>query len=103
MHYRLMYPSEYLNAADLHEKEVSVTIETVALEDVPGVDGQKKRKPVVTLVGKQKRWPLPKCCAKAIAAKFGKDTDAWAGKKIVIYPTTCMAFGQEVECVRVKV
>lgn len=103
MHYRLMYPSEYLNAADLHEKEVSVTIESVAMEDVPGVDGQKKKKPVVTFAGKQKRFPLPKTCAKAIAARFGKDTEAWLGKKITIYPTECMAFGQQVECIRVKV
>jgi hypothetical protein len=97
-----MYPSEFLNAADLKDKEVSVTIESVTIEDVPGIDGKKKAKPVVRFAGKEKRFPLPKCCAKVIAGKYGKDTDDWAGKKVVIFPTTCMAFGQEVECVRVK-
>jgi len=102
MHYRLMYPSEFLNAADLHDKEVSVIIESVTIEDVPGVDGKKKAKPVVRFQGKEKRFPLPKCCAKAIAAKHGKDTEDWVGKRIIIYPTTCLAFGSECECIRVK-
>lgn len=102
-HWKLMYPSQFLNAADLHEKEVQVTIEAIAMEEVPDPQGKKQMKPVVTLVGKQKRWPLPKTCAKAIAAKYGKNTDDWKGKKITIYPTTCLAFGAEVECVRVKV
>jgi len=102
-HWRLMYPSEYLNAADLHEKEIAAIIERVAIEEVPGADGTKKAKPVVHFKGGKKRLPLPKCCAKVIAAAHGKDTDNWVGKKIVLYPTTCMAFGQEVECVRVKI
>lgn len=98
-----MYPSEYLNAADLLGKEVRATIESVAMEDVPGVDGQKKPKPVVRFKSHKKRFPLPKCCAKTIAAKLGTETDEWIGQTIVLYPTTCMAFGQQVECIRVKV
>src|SRR5689334_12536729 len=102
MHYRLMYPSEFLNAADLLDKDVAVTIKSIAIEEVPGVDGQKKKKPVLTFEGKQKRLPLPKCCAKVIAAKFGKDTEGWVGKRITLYPTEVMAFGQMVEAVRVR-
>lgn len=102
MHYRLMYPSEYLNAADLMGKDVKCVIESVVLEQVPGVDGQKKEKPVLRFKGKQKRFPLPKTCAKEIAKRHGKDTDDWVGKTITIYPTECMAFGQNVECIRVK-
>jgi len=102
-HYRLMYPSEYLNAADLHDKEVKATIETVKVEEVPGVDGKKAPKPVITFKGAHKRWPLPKTCAKLIAKAFGPDTDKWVGKAITLFPTTCQAFGQETECVRVKI
>lgn len=103
MHFRIMYPSEYLNAADLTGKDVTVTIESIAMEDVPGVDGKKQKKPVVKFKGAHKRWPLPKTCAKVIAAQFGTDTDDWIGKKITVYPTTCQAFGQTVECVRVRI
>jgi hypothetical protein len=101
-HYRLMYPSEYLNAADLLGKDVVVTIKSVSIEEVPGVDGQKKPKPVVTFEGKHKRLPLPITCAKRIAQQLGNDTDDWAGKKVTLFPTTCQAFGATVECVRVR-
>jgi hypothetical protein len=97
-----MYPSEYLNAADLNGKDAKVTIERIDLEDVPGVDGAKKRKPVLHFKGAKKRFVLPKTCAKAIANEFGPNTDQWIGKAITLYPTTCMAFGQQVECVRVR-
>ena len=45
---------------------------------------------------------LNKTNAGIIAKLYGTDTDAWVGKKIVIYATTCKAFGETVECVRVK-
>lgn len=102
MHWRLAYPSEYLNAADLHDKETKVVIDRVELEMVPGPSGEKKEKPVVHFKGAKKRWPLPKTCAREIAKAYGNDTDAWKGKTIVLFPTTCQAFGQEAECVRVK-
>lgn len=102
MHYRLMYPSEYLNACDLMGKDATVTIAKIEMEDVPGADGTRKKKPVVHFEGKQKRWPMPKTCAKVLAGRFGTDTDKWIGKKVVLFPTTCQAFGQTVECVRIR-
>lgn len=101
-HYRLMYPSEYLNAADLNEKDAVVEIASVTIEDVPGVDGKKSPKPVLTFKGAKKRWPLPKTCARKIAERFGNKTEEWIGEKVTLYPTTCQAFGQTVECVRVR-
>ena len=102
-HFKLLYPSEYLNAADLHDTEVKAVIESVTVEDVPDPQGKKQPKPVIRFKGKQKRWPLPKTCAKAIAARYGKNTEDWIGKSVTLYPTTCLAFGAEVECVRVKI
>lgn len=102
MHYRLMYPSEYLNAADLHGKDTVVTIEKVEIEEVPDPQGKKATKPVLYFKGAKKRLPLPKTAAKVVAALHGPDTDGWVGKKVTLYPTTCQAFGQEVECVRVR-
>jgi hypothetical protein len=103
-HYRLLYPSEFLNAPDLGDKEVSVTIEKIVVEEVKGGDGKKQMKPVLYMKGAKKRFPLPKTCAKVIAGKFGNDTAGWIGKKVTLYPTTCDAFGiHDVECIRVKV
>lgn len=102
MHYKLMYPNEYIAACDLGDKEANVQIEKVELEDVVGADGKKQRKPVIWFKDKKKRMVCCKTNAKSIARQHGNDTEAWIGKKIIIYGTTCMAFGQEVECVRVR-
>lgn len=104
-HYRMMYPSEYLNAADLLEKsdgEFKATIEKVEIEEVPDTTGKKKPKPVLFLKGAKKRLPLPKTCAKRIAQLHGTNTDDWVGKQIVLFATTCEAFGATVECIRVR-
>ncbi len=101
-HYKLLYPSEYLAACDLVSKDADVVIEKVAVEDVIGSDGKKQSKPVVWFKGAKKRMVCCKTNAKSIAKKHGMDTDLWIGKKITVYGTTCMAFGQEVECVRVR-
>lgn len=109
MHYRTMYPSDYLNAIDLlekgvtEEKGVNVVIEKVAVEQVPAPDGKKKAKAVVTFKGKDKKWPLPRGCANMIAMRYGSAVEGWEGKTITIYPTTCMAFGNpKTDCIRVR-
>lgn len=102
MHYKLMYPSEYLNACDLGGKDATVTIERIDIESVPGPDGKKADKPVAHFKGAKKRMVLNKTCAKSIAHHFGNDTDKWIGQKVTLYPTTCQAFGQTVECIRVR-
>ncbi len=102
MHYKLLYPSEYVAACDLHGKDAVMTILRVELEKVIGSDGKSQEKPVIYFEKAQKRMVCCKTNAKAIAKLHGNDTDKWIGKKITLYPTTCLAFGQEVECIRVK-
>jgi hypothetical protein len=98
----LLFPSEYLQAADLRGRDVVVTIEKVdPRHSLKRTDGSSDAKPVVTLRGKTKKWVLNKTNAKAIAKLHGKPLE-WIGQSIVIYPTTCEAFGDVVDCIRVK-
>jgi hypothetical protein len=101
-HFKSFYPSDFLGAHDLNGLEVRVEIEKVEREVITGSDGKKDEKPVVWFKGKKKRMVLCKTNAKSIAARHGNDTEGWLGKGITIYPTTCMAYGQKVECIRVK-
>ncbi len=100
-HYQLLYPSEYLAACDL-SGEATVTIAKFEVEQIVGSDGKKQTKPVITFTGAKKRMICCKTNAKAIARQHGNDTDAWVGKKVTVYPTTCQAFGETKECVRIK-
>lgn len=102
MHFKLLYPSEYIAAPDLMGKDVAVTIEKVAVETVIGTDGKKQDKPVVCFKGHKKRMVMCKTNARTIAGHHGNDTDKWIGQRITLYPTTCQAFGETKECIRVR-
>ena len=103
-HWKSMMTLEYLYAFDLKGKDVTLTIERVTAGELKGTDGKKSKKPLVYFAeGKDKR-PLAfnSTNCKITAALYGNDTAGWIGKRITIYPTTCEAFGQTVDCVRVR-
>lgn len=109
MHVRLMYPNEYLCAADLDGKEVTLTISAVTQEVLKRVDGTSDPQWIVDFEEmkqregvKKKRFVLNKTNALRIAAQYVNDHEDWIGKKITLYATTCPAFGEIVECLRVK-
>lgn len=102
MHYKLMFPNEFISFADCRGKEVQLEIESVSIDPLKGADGKEQKKPVLRFKGKTKKLVLNKTNAKTVAKQHGTDTDNWIGKTITIYPTTCRAFGEESECVRVK-
>lgn len=111
MDIRLLFPNQYISSADLRDRDVTLTISCVKVDDLR-TDKGSERKPVVYFremearhrrgEGENKRLVLNKTNAKVIAKLYGHETNEWAGKRITLYPTTCMAFGQQVECIRVR-
>lgn len=93
-----LYPSRYVRAADLNGRRVTVTIKHVAVERM-GQDGEAK--PVVYFKNATKGLVLNRTNALVIAALYGPETDAWAGKAITLYPTQVRAFGATHDCIRV--
>lgn len=109
MHVRLMYPNEYLCAADLRGKEVTLTISQISQENLRREDGSQDPAWVVDfkeMEGREgtdkKRFVLNKTNAMRIASHHGSESADWPGKQITLYPTTTPAFGEIVECIRVK-
>lgn len=117
MDVRLLFPNEYIAAADLLDAQkrtgregVTLTIAAVKMEGLKTNKGTE-RKPVVSFVefqqrhaqgqGDNKRLVLNKTNARVIARMHGNETDEWVGKRITLFPTTCEAFGSVVDCVRV--
>lgn len=107
--FELLHPTEYLKAADLGERDVTIVIEGI-YEEVLTMQGNKKeRKPVLKLQNRAgrvlgKRLVLNKTNAKLIAAAVGeKSVERWAGKAITLYATTTRgARGETMDCVRVR-
>ena len=111
MHVRLLFPSRYLCAADFDGKDVDLTITSIRPESLRTEAGDEFKHVVrfkevdakAEASGSEpKRLVLNETCAMAIAAIHGNEVNDWAGKKITLYPTTCQAFGETVECIRVR-
>jgi hypothetical protein len=92
------FPSKYLKASDLQDRNVPVIMSHVALEDV----GDNERKPVLYFHGKNKGLVLNKTNSRVIAAAYGDDTDDWHGKPLVLFPAMVDFRGDSVEAIRVK-
>lgn len=111
MDVRLLFPTLYLGAPDLHEKDVTLTIRSLVIEELKTQSGAEK-KPVLYFEEtqkkaekdgrKEKRLVLNKTNAMAIAKMHGNEVDNWKGKRVTLYPTTTAAFGDTVDCIRVR-
>lgn len=101
MNVKTLYPSKYLSAPDLNGREFTLTVREVKLEKFDR-NGDQIQLPVVYFEKCRKGLGLNKTNAWRIAALYGFETEAWAGKPVTIFPTTCDAWGSRVDCVRVR-
>lgn len=101
--YRMFYDKDSLGSWDLGGQDRVVTIETVKGGTVGGHQGTKKeRKPILTFVGKRKRFICNITNAATIASLYGPHVEKWVGQRIVLYPTTT-TFGRETrDCIRIR-
>tara|TARA_R110002012_G_scaffold125779_2_gene277419 strand:+ start:885 stop:1247 length:363 start_codon:yes stop_codon:yes gene_type:complete len=94
----------FLEAGDLDGNEITATIKLVreSGEQDKGLDGKPIEKPIVVFEKARKEWVLNKTNARTIRALYGDKYEKWKGKKIILFPTSCRAFGETVACIRVR-
>lgn len=94
-----LFPSNYLKASDLQGQVRRVTVEACQPEQL----GQGEIKPALQFRGVPKKLILNKTNGLLIAASFGTETTAWAGREIELYPENVMFQGRVVPAIRVRV
>jgi len=100
---RLLFPNDYVAADDLHGADRTVTISRVTLRDLQIAGGnESERKPVLHFAEAKKKLVMNKTNATTIAEMHGPLVTEWVGKRITLYATTCMAFGRQVDCIRIR-
>ena len=98
----LMFPSEYLAAVEFKGRDVTLTIKSVAMENLRMRDGSTEAKPVLSFAETEKRLVLNKTNADSIAHLYGHEAKAWIRKRVSLYPTQAR-FGREtVDAIRVR-
>lgn len=89
--------SKFLNAAGLQGANRTATIESVAMEEVaPG-----ESKPVVRFVGIPKGLVLNKTNTATIVNAYGKETEAWTGRDLMLFSQMVAFQGRMVPAIRV--
>ena len=94
-----MFPSKYVAAADLQERDVDVVITACGLEEMQ----DKEVCPVLYFAGRKKGMVLNKTNATTIANLYGDETDGWVGKPITLFATQTEFGGKAVACIRVRI
>lgn len=90
--------SKWLSHPDLKGREIKVTIDGSKVEEVGDT-----HKLVVYFAGKDKGLALNKTNARMIAEAYGRNSDDWSGKEIIMYPTKTEFQGKLVDCIRVRI
>ena len=91
------FPNKYLKAADLHGRDMSLTIKGVEREQFE--DGAK---PVLWFEETKKAWILNRTNFLSIAQLHGDDTHDWMGKRIVLFATEVSFRGTPTMGIRVR-
>lgn len=97
----VMFPSDYLKAADLKGGNVTVAITGIKSDMVPMVGGKKEKKWVVSITRTNKKFIIGKTNAWAMGLLFGDAAREWEGKKIILCPDMTRYGGEDVACIRI--
>ena len=95
-----LFPSKYLKAADLSEREHTLTIRSVSMETISQDEGQKA---VLYFVEAKKGMVLNKTNANQLIKSYGDEMDQWIGKKVTLFSMMVQFRDDLVEAIRVKV
>jgi hypothetical protein len=93
-----LHPSPNLSADDLLGEPQTVTIKSVENGEAVGIEGKKS---IIRFEGIPKPMVSNTTNDYTIAILLGRKPSGWAGKKIVIAPSTSTYAGKAVPCIRV--
>lgn len=102
MDYRALFRGAYLAAAEFGGRIPTLTMKGVKVVALEGDDGKAKDRGVLYFSETDRGLVLCKTNAICIAAMFGPDTDAWAGKRLTLHATEVQLGREKVPGIRVK-
>ena len=92
------FASKLLKSADLEDDEFTLVISKVETETVGD-----QEKPVLYFQDSKRALSLNKTNAVEIASAYGKETESWTGKSVVLYKAKTLYQGQPVNGIRIRI
>jgi len=101
-HWRTVAGKEYLVGEELNDKDVTLTIDKVTVEELQNAKG-KENKPVMTFEGTDRKLVLNVTNMKTIAKVLKTSyIEEWAGQQITLTPLKGRFFGEDQTVIRIK-
>jgi hypothetical protein len=104
-----LFPGRFLKSGEFKGREVTLTIASVQIEELPdekgtpNKDGVRVRvRGIVGFKQTKKLLVLNRTNGEAVKAMFGRQTDDWIGKRVTFFPAVVDAFGGETTAIRVR-
>lgn len=85
MDYDKLFPGRFIKAGEFGGNAVTMTMSAVAIEELPSDKGDQA-KGIVSFAETKRKWVLNRTNGECLKAMFGRDTDAWIGKRVTLYP-----------------
>ncbi len=100
----LLHPSRFLHSQEFKGKDVTLTIARIEMEELEDENNKKKMKGVISFQESPKLLVINRTNSDCLKGMFGRETDAWIGKRITFYPAPFYNnFTKEhTTCIRVK-
>lgn len=95
-----LYPARFLKAGEFKNRDVTLTITKVFIEELDG-DGGKRVRGIIAFKETKRQLVLNKTNGLCLRGMFGRDTGAWIGRRITLFPAP-IDFGDAEIAIRVR-
>lgn len=85
MDFDKLFPGRFMKAGQFKGKDVTLTMTKVSVEELEGQTG-KKQKAIISFKETPLELVLNKTNGLCLKAMWGRETDAWVGKRVTLYP-----------------
>jgi len=108
--YDELFPGRFLKSGEFKDKDVTLKISGVQLEELPDKKGTKFNKEgervrvrgIISFERTDKQLVLNRTNGECLKALFGRKTVAWIGKRVTFFPAVVDAFGEQTPAIRVR-
>jgi len=84
--YDQLFPGRFLKAGEFGGKDVTLTVSAIELEELPQDKGGDRTRGIISFERTKKKLVLNRTNGECLKAMFGRDTGAWIGKRVTLYP-----------------
>lgn len=108
--YDELFPGRFLKAGELKERDVTLQIAAVEIEEMPDEQGSKVNKEgkrvkvrgILSFDKTSRQLVINRTNGESLKAMFGRKTMDWVGKRVTLYPAIVESFGEQVPAIRVR-